>query len=612
MMDAKLTQTTGDPSGIPETAPKRRNAMKKKEITRRNFLKKSTLAVTGSALVPAFLRAPSAFATQGSKTKMFCYQCEQTMGGKGCTVVGVCGKTPEVAALQDLLVHSLKGVSIACTAGRQVGINDIQTDRFTCEALFATLTNVEFDPYRLEDLLHESVSHRDKMIQRVHAAGGSITSTSDAVTLKLKPTMDGLVKQAGAYGLMSDTDVDPDIRSLQHTLLFGLKGMAAYTDHAAEHGQEDDANYEFVHRAMAALEDRTLGMDPLLGLVLECGEKNLRAMELLSLGNTEAYGHPVPTKVPLGAKKGKAILVSGHDLIDLEAVLKASEGKGIYVYTHGEMLPSHGYPKLKERFPHFYGHYGTAWQNQRSEFDRFPGAILMTTNCIQKPKQTYKQNIFTTGTVGWPGVTHVNKNNLKPVIDQALALPGYTEDKPDMDVLVGFGHDAVLGVADKIVAGVKDGSIGHFFLVGGCDGVKKSRNYYTEFVEKTPDNSIVLTLACGKFKFFKHQLGDINGIPRLLDVGQCNDAHSAVLIAVALTKAFDTDVNGLPLSFILSWYEQKAVAVLLSLLHLGIEDIHLGPSLPAFITPNVLDVLVKNYNIKPISTPEQDLKQILG
>jgi len=586
--------------------------MKKKEITRRNFLKKSTLAVTGSALVPAFLRAPSAFATSGSKTKMFCYQCEQTMGGRGCTVMGVCGKTPEVAALQDLLVHSLKGVSIAAVAGRKAGISDNETNRFTCEAMFATLTNVEFDPYRLEDLLHHSVALRDKMIQRVHAAGGKIESASDTLTLKLKPTMDGLVKQGGQYGLMSDTDVDPDIRSLQHTLLFGIKGMAAYTDHAAEFGQEDEANYEFVHRALASLEDRTLGMDELLGLVLECGEKNLRAMELLNIGNTTAYGHPVPTKVPLGAKKGKAILVSGHDLIDLEAVLKASEGKGIYVYTHGEMLPTHGYPKLKERFPHFYGHYGTAWQNQRSEFDAFPGAILMTTNCIQKPKQTYKQNIFTTGTVGWPGVTHVNKNNLTPLIDQALAMPGYTEDKPDMEVLVGFGHETVLGVADKIVAGVKDGSIGHFFLVGGCDGVKKSRNYYTEFVEKTPDNSIVLTLACGKFKFFKHQLGDINGIPRLLDVGQCNDAHSAVLIAVALTKAFDTDVNGLPLSFILSWYEQKAVAILLSLLHLGIQDIHLGPSLPAFITPNVLDVLVKNYNIKPISTPDEDLKQILG
>ena len=568
--------------------------------------------MTGSALLPSMLTSKSAFAAKSTKNKMFCYQCEQTMKGKACTRVGVCGKTPEVAALQDLLVHTLKGLSIACVAGRKVGISDQKTNRFTCMAMFSTLTNVEFDPYRFEDLLFQSVSLRDKMIQRVTAAGGKVETTSDAVTLKLKPTLDGMVKQAKNYGLMSDPDVNPDIRSLQHLLLFGIKGMAAYTDHAAEHDQEDEGNYEFVHRGLAALEDKSLGMNELLGLVLECGEKNLRAMELLSLGNTGAYGNPVPTKVPLGAKKGKAILVSGHDLIDLEAVLKASQGKGIVVYTHGELLPAHGYPKLKERFPHFYGHYGTAWQNQKKEFNQFPGSILMTSNCIQKPKQTYKKNIFTTGTVGWPGVTHISNKNLGPLVERALELPGYTEDKPDMEILVGFGHDTVLGVADKIVAGVKDGSIGHFFLVGGCDGVKKSRNYYTEFVEKTPDNSIVLTLACGKFKFYKHQLGDINGIPRLLDVGQCNDAHSAVQIAVALTKAFDTDVNGLPLSFIISWYEQKAVAVLLSLLHLGIKDIHLGPSLPAFVTPNVLDVLVKNYNLTPIGTPEGDLKKILA
>ncbi|MDA8134675.1 MAG: hydroxylamine reductase [Desulfobacteraceae bacterium] len=543
---------------------------------------------------------------------MFCYQCEQTMGGTGCTQTGVCGKTPDVAALQDLLIHTLKGLSITAAAGRKVNISDAETNRFTCMAMFSTLTNVEFDPYRFEDLLKESVALRDKMIKRVKDAGGTISSNSDTLTLKLKPSVDGMVKQGKQYGLMADPDMDPDLRSLQHMLLFGIKGMAAYTDHAAEHGQEDEGNYEFVHRGLAALEDNTLDANAYLGLVLECGEKNLRAMELLSLGNSGAYGDPVPTKVSLGVKKGKAILVSGHDFIDLEAVLKASAGKGIYVYTHGEMLPAHGYPKLKERFPHFYGHYGTAWQNQKKEFTDFPGAILMTSNCIQKPKQEYKKNIFTSGTVGMPGLTHLNKNNLGPLIDRALELPGYTEDKKDMEILVGFGHKAVLGVADKIVAGVKDGSIGHFFLVGGCDGVKKSRNYYTEFVEKTPDNSIILTLACGKYKFFKHQLGDINGIPRLLDVGQCNDAHSAVQIAVALTKAFDTDVNGLPLSFIISWYEQKAVAILYSLLKLGIKDIHLGPSLPAFVTPNILNILVKNYNLTPIGTPDGDLKKILG
>jgi hydroxylamine reductase len=585
--------------------------MKKKSVSRRDFMKKGTIGIAASAFLPSILSSNNAFSATKERA-MFCYQCEQTMGGKGCTRVGVCGKTSDVAALQDFLIHTLKGISIAAVAGRKVNINDSETNRFTCMALFSTLTNVEFDPYRFEDLLQESVSLRDKMIKRVKTAGGTISSDSDSLTLKIKPSLEGKIKQGKRYGLMSNQDIDPDLRSLQHMLLFGIKGMAAYTDHAAEHGQEDEGNYEFVHRALASIEDNGLDANAYLGLVLECGDKNLRAMELLSLGNSGAYGDPVPTKVPLGVKKGKAILVSGHDLIDLEAVLKASADKGIYVYTHGEMLPAHGYPKLKERFPHFYGHYGTAWQNQKKEFTNFPGAILMTSNCIQKPKQEYKKNIFTSGTVGMPGLAHLNKNNLAPLIERALALPGYTEDEKDMEILTGFGHKAVLGVADKIVAGVKDGSIGHFFLVGGCDGVKKSRNYYTEFVEKTPDNSIILTLACGKYKFFKHQLGDINGIPRLLDVGQCNDSHSAVQIAVALTKAFDTDVNGLPLSFIISWYEQKAVAILYSLLKLGIKDIHLGPSLPAFVTPNILNILVKNYNLTPIGTPDGDLKKILG
>ena len=586
--------------------------MEKKRLSRRSFIKKSTVAITGTALLPSILNADNAQAATATKRKMFCYQCEQTKGGKGCTKVGMCGKTADVAALQDLLIHTLKGLSIACVAGRNVNISDKETNRFTCMALFSTLTNVEFDPYRFEDLINDSVALRNKMIQRVTAAGGTVDSTSDTLTLKPKPSLEGLIKQGKNYGLMADSDVDPDIRSLQHLLLYGIKGMGAYTDHAAEHDQEDEGNYEFVHRALAALTDKSLGLNELLPLVLECGEKNLRAMELLSLGNTGAYGDPVPTEVPLGTMKGKAILVSGHDLIDLEHVLKETAGKGIFVYTHGELLPAHGYPKLKERFPHFYGHYGTAWQNQKKEFDAFPGSILMTSNCIQKPRQAYKKNIFTTGTVGWPGVVHLNKNNLKPLVDKALELSGYTKDSDEGKILVGFGHKTVIGVADKIIGGVKDGSIKHFFLVGGCDGVKKSRNYYTEFVEKTPKDSLVLTLACGKFKFYKHQLGDINGIPRLLDVGQCNDAYSAVQIAVALAKAFNTDVNGLPLSFIISWYEQKAVAVLLTLLALGVKDIRLGPTLPAFVTPNVLNVLVKNYNIMPIDTAENDLKAILG
>ncbi len=586
--------------------------MEKKNLSRRNFIKNGTIGIAAAALMPGILRAGETQAKKAPQDKMFCYQCEQTKGGKGCTRIGVCGKKPDVAALQDLLIHTLKGLSIAAVAGRKVNISDNRTNRFTCMALFSTLTNVEFDPNRFEDLLSESVELRDKMIKAVKAAGGTIDTSSDAVTLKLKPTLEGLIKQGKNYGLMSEPGIDPDIRSLHHMLLYGIKGMGAYTDHAAEFDQEDEANYEFIHRGLASITDKSKGADELLALVLECGKRNLRAMELLNAGNTGAFGHPVPTSVPLGAKKGKAILVSGHDLIDLEAVLKASAGKDITVYTHGEMLPCHGYPGLKQKYPHLYGHYGTAWQNQKKEFDKFPGAILMTSNCIQRPKRSYKKNIFTTGTVGWPGVAHLNKNNLSPLIDRAIELPGYTEDVDGPEILVGFGHKAVLGVADKIIAGVKDKSIRHFFLVGGCDGIKRSRNYYTEFVEKAPDDTIVLTLACGKFKFFKKQLGDINGIPRLLDVGQCNDAYSAVQIAVALTKAFNTDVNGLPLSFIISWYEQKAVAILYTLLALGIKNIRLGPSLPAFVTPNVLNALVKNYNLMPIGTPDKDIKAILG
>jgi hydroxylamine reductase len=362
---------------------------------------------------------------------------------------------------------------------------------------------------------------------------------------------------------------------------------------------------------MAATLNEGLGADDLVGLALKCGEVNLRAMELLDAGNTGTYGHPVPTKVPLGAKQGKAILVSGHDLKDLEDILKQTEGKGINIYTHGEMLPCHGYPELK-KYPHFYGHYGTAWQNQAKEFAAFPGAILMTTNCIQKPAESYKDNIFTTGLVGWPGVQHIADKNFAPVIAKAQAMAGFAEDTTGKEVMVGFGRNAVLGVAGQVIDAVKSKAIRHFFLVGGCDGAKTGRNYYTELVEKIPSDCVVLTLACGKFRFFDQDLGDIGGIPRLLDIGQCNDAYSAVQIAVALAGAFECGVNDLPLSMILSWYEQKACVILLSLLHLGIRDIRLGPSLPAFITPNVLDVLVKNFNIMPIGTPDEDLKAILG
>jgi len=542
---------------------------------------------------------------------MFCFQCEQTAKGEGCTKIGVCGKQPDVAALQDLLIYALKGLSLYAVEARKIGITDRDVNVFTCEATFSTLTNVDFDPERFVPLIRRCVQLREGLKERVKAAGGKVDFPDAAATLKPSATLEEMVKQGEEVGIKSDPEPNADIHGLKWTLVFGIKGIAAYADHARILGQEDDTVYAFIHEGLAATLNKGLSLDDWVGLVLKCGEINLKAMELLDAANTGAYGHPVPTAVPLGAKKGKAILVSGHDLKDLEEVLKQSEGKGIHVYTHGEMLPCHGYPELK-KYPHFYGHYGTAWQNQGKEFAEFPGAILMTTNCIQKPKDAYQDNIFTTGLVGWPGVTHIGDKDFSALIEKALSLPGFEQDSDKGSVMVGFARNAVMGVADKVIEAVKGGAIRHFFLVAGCDGAKPGRNYYTRFVEQVPRDCVVLTLACGKFRFFDKDLGDIGGIPRLLDIGQCNDAYSAIQIAVALAGAFDCGVNDLPLSMILSWYEQKAVAILLTLFYLGIKDIRLGPSLPAFVTPNVLNVLVKNFNIMPISTPEDDLKAILG
>jgi len=542
---------------------------------------------------------------------MFCFQCEQTAKGEGCTKIGVCGKQPDTAALQDLLVYALKGISLYAVEGQKHGVKDAEIDKFTCEAIFSTLTNVNFDSARFVKLINKAVELREGLKSKVAAAGGNVDFSEAAASFRPAASQDELVAQGEGVGIKSDPDVNPDILSLRELLIYGLKGLAAYADHARILGQTDDAIYTFIYEALAATLNKDAGVDELVGLALKCGEVNLKAMELLDAGNTGNYGHPVPTSVPLGAKQGKAILVSGHDLKDLEEVLKASQGKGINVYTHGEMLPCHGYPELK-KYDHFYGHYGTAWQNQAKEFAAFPGPILMTTNCIQKPREEYKADIYTTGLVGWPGVTHLPNNDFTPLIDKALAMSGFAEDTPGKSVMVGFARNAVMGVADKVIEAVKNKAISHFFLVAGCDGAKPGRNYYTEFVEKVPQDSVVLTLACGKFRFFDMDLGDIGGIPRLLDVGQCNDAYSAVQIAVALANAFECGVNDLPLSMVLSWYEQKACVILLSLLHLGIKDIRLGPSLPAFITPNVLNVLVENFNIMPISTPDEDLKAILG
>ena len=541
---------------------------------------------------------------------MFCYQCEQTAMGKGCTILGVCGKTPEVATLQDLLVYMLRGLSQLTIEAAKVGVKDEEISVFTCEALFATLTNVNFNPDSIIEYIRKTAELREQLRNRVQSAGGHIDAGSGPVNLALEKTKEGLIAQGKRVGIKSDLITNPDLHSLQWLLTYGLKGVAAYTYHAYTLGKKDDRVFDFVHHGLAATLDKSLSVDDFVGLVMKCGEINIRAMELLDTGNTETYGHPVPTKVPLGAKKGKAILVSGHDLKDLDEILKQSEGKGIYVYTHGEMLPAHGYPKLK-KYPHFYGHYGTAWQNQQREFPQFPGAILMTTNCIQKPLENYKGNIFTSGPVGWPGTTHVAGTDFSLVIEKALKMPGFQVDTQGKYVTVGFGRNAVLSVAGKVIESVKSGHIKRFLLVGGCDGAKPGRSYYTEFVEKAPRDTIVLTLACGKFRFFDKDLGTIDEIPRLLDMGQCNDAYSAVKVAQALAEAFNVPINDLPLSLVLSWYEQKAIAILLSLLYLGIRNIRIGPSLPAVITPNMLKVLVEKFNIMPITTPEEDLKAIM-
>ncbi|HEX2965248.1 MAG TPA: hydroxylamine reductase [Syntrophorhabdaceae bacterium] len=537
---------------------------------------------------------------------MFCYQCEQAAGGKGCTKVGVCSKQPDVAALQDLLTYALKGLSQVAVEGRKIGVTDPAIGPFICKALFSTLTNVNFSTERIAELIRKAVSMRDTLKSKV--PGFSATGPASFIPAA---NIDGLVTQGEELAPLSADDSNEDIRSLKHIALFGLRGVAAYADHAYILGQSDDEIYKFIEEALVAITRKDISLNDWVGLVLKTGETNIRAMELLDAGNTGTYGHPVPTKVSLGTKKGKAILISGHDLKDLEELLKQTEGKGIFVYTHGEMLPTHGYPELK-KYPHFYGHYGTAWQNQHKEFEAFPGAILMTTNCIMKVQPGYQNNIFTTGLVGFPGVQHITDLNFTPVINRALAMPGFAEDTNGKSVTVGFARNAVMGVAGTVIEAVKNKNIRHFFLVAGCDGAKPGRNYYTEFVEKVPKDCVVLTLACGKFRFFDKDLGDIGGIPRLLDVGQCNDAYSAVAIAKALAGAFNVGVNDLPLSLVLSWYEQKAVAILLSLFALGIKNIRLGPSLPAFVTPAVLDVLVKNFNVMPVSTPDDDLKAILG
>jgi hydroxylamine reductase len=546
---------------------------------------------------------------------MFCYQCEQTAKGSGCTVAGVCGKDQETATLQDLLLYATKGIAAYAHRARQLGAKDHDVDLFTVEALFTTVTNVDFDSDRLEAMLKRAAQVKDKakvLYEEAARKAGQAPQTLGGQAA-WEPAIDraGLVKQGEAISIMVRREkLGDDVTGLQELLAYGLKGMAAYADHAQILGQEDDGVYAFFHEGLDYLTKENPTVDELVGLSLRTGATNLRVMELLDTANTGAYGNPVPTAVRVTPIKGKAILVSGHDLKDLDILLKQTEGKGINVYTHGEMLPAHGYPKLKA-YKQLAGNYGGAWQDQMKEFAEFPGAILMTTNCIQKPRESYKGRIFTTGLVGWPGVVHVENKDFTPVIEAALAAPGFAEDEPEKSILVGFGHEAVMSVADKVIEAVKDGAIRHFFLIGGCDGAKTGRNYYTEFAQLVPQDCVILTLACGKYRFNKLDFGAIGGIPRLLDVGQCNDAYSAIQIAVALANEFKCGVNELPLSMVLSWYEQKAVVILLTLLHLGIKNIRLGPSLPAFVTPAVLKVLVDNFNIMPIGTPQEDMAAIL-
>ncbi len=546
---------------------------------------------------------------------MFCYQCEQTARGTGCTVKGVCGKEEETAVLQDLLVYVTKGVAQWAHRLRSTGMKDAAADRFVVEALFTTVTNVNFDAQTIRQRIYHGAALKNELRRSYEkqCAAQGIQPQSPAGPATFQPEADtsGLSGQGQDLTLLKKKQtLGDDIAGLQELILYGLKGMAAYMDHAMVLGKEEDEVFAFFHHALNYLAENPTDVDSLVSMAMKTGEVNLKVMGLLDAANTEAYGHPEPTQVRITPVAGKCILVSGHDLKDLDLLLQQTEGKGIHIYTHGEMLPCNAYPGLK-KYKHLVGNYGGAWQDQQKEFDQFPGAILMTTNCIQKPAEGYKQRIFTTGLVEWPGVVHVENSDFSSVIRAALEAPGFTKDEEPKYITVGFAHNTVMSVAGKVVEAVKAGAIRHFFLIGGCDGAKSGRNYYTEFAQAVPEDCVILTLACGKYRFNKLDFGEIGGIPRLLDCGQCNDAYSAIQIAVALSKAFGCGVNDLPLSLILSWYEQKAVCILLTLLYLGIKKIRIGPSLPAFVGPNVLNVLVEKFQLTPIKTAEEDLKSIL-
>jgi hydroxylamine reductase len=550
--------------------------------------------------------------TSSGGSEMFCYQCEQTARSVACTVKGVCGKEDEIASLQDALIYTLKGLALVAEQAAPEGLVPSDTHPFLAGSLFVTLTNVNFDPVAIKGVIDEAAARRDVVKEALIAKQPGAAFPEAPVSFVPAETVEQLADQGRKHGINTEASADPNIRSLQHAVLYGLKGVAAYAFHASELGYHDPAVDGYLVEALVDLARFDHGdLNRWIAKVLRCGEVNYKTMELLDRANTDTFGIPTPTEVPLGVKAGKAILVSGHDLPDLEALLEQTEGKGITVYTHGEMLPAYGYPKLKAH-PHLYGNYGGAWYNQKKEFPEFPGAILMTSNCIQIPPESYAGHIFTRSIVGVPGSAHLKDRDFSAVIEKALTMPGFPADVLGKTVHVGFMRNAVLAHAEKIIELVKAGKIRHFFLVGGCDGAKPGRDYYTRFVEQAPADTVILTLACGKYRFYDQDLGAIDGLPRLLDMGQCNDAYSAIQVALALADAFGVSVNELPLSLIITWYEQKAVAVLLTLLHLGLKNIRLGPSLPAFLTPDVTKFIVDTFALKPITTPEEDLAAILG
>lgn len=546
---------------------------------------------------------------------MFCYQCEQTSQGTGCTSIGICGKTPEVAKLQDVMVHLVKGISVYAHAARALGLSDAQVNEVTLAALFMTLTNVNFDEDEHVSYIKflGTIRDRAKIVYKEACknAGSAESSFTGAAVWELPATKEGILNFADSISIIADVAREgTDIVGLREMLIYGIKGLAAYAHHASEFGYKEESIYAFVHEALAYVADGGNDAGKLLAMCLKAGEVNFKVMELLDRAHTETLGHPVPTPVLTSVKKGKCILISGHDMKCLLELLKQTEGKGINIYTHGEMLPAHSYPELK-KFKHLVANYGGAWQEQVKEFNEFPGPILMTTNCLKPPADSYKDRLFTTVVTGWTGAEKLKAHEFSKLIESAQNCPGFSEDTAEKSILIGFGRNAVLSVADKVVGAVKDGAIKHFFLIGGCDGAEFARNYYTEFAEQVPKDCVIMTLGCAKYRFNNIDFGTIGGIPRLLDLGQCNDSYSAVMIALALADAFKCEVNDLPLSLIISWFEQKAVAVLLTLLYLGIKDIRLGPNLPGFVSQNILKQLVEGYQLKAISKPAQDLAEIL-